>query len=119
MKRLLTTMAAIAVTVATASTAFAACISGSIWTNKPGWFGWGYYCTAAENKSTGVGDTWSKAKTFFNNTYTYSRTAGTDRAVASSGSVKPKKGNGSYGHIGSNGGDVRDVYISFPESAWN
>lgn len=79
----------------------AASYEGRIWTGKPGILGVGYYCTAAQNLSSGNTDShWAWAKTFFNGTHSYTRETGNNRAVAKSGKTLPTKGEGQYGQPG-------------------
>jgi len=46
------------------ATILAASYSGSIWTNTHNWLGFGYYCTAAKNTSTGGDINHSYAKCY-------------------------------------------------------
>ncbi len=79
----------------------AASYEGRIWTGKPGFLAIGYYCTAAQNLSSGnTASHWAWAKTYFNKTFSYMRETGNNRAVAKSGSIKPAKGEGRYGQTG-------------------
>lgn len=101
-KRMFSIMAVMLCSLLLFSVAFAATYDGAIWTGKPTIFGIGYYCTAAQNRSQGdVSTHWSKAKTWAAGLAPVTASAsGNDRAVASTGSVKPYKGWGSYGETG-------------------
>ena len=98
-KRMLSIMAVMLCSLLPFSVAFAASYDGAIWTGKPTILGIGYYCTAAQNRSQGdVSTHWAKAKTWAAGLKPVIASAiGNNRAVASTGSVKPYKGWGSYG----------------------
>lgn len=95
-------------------TALAASYEGAIWTGKSLFPGVGYYCTAAQNRSGGDTSThWAWARTYYSGISSYEHKIGNIRAIASSGSVPPTSGKGSYGEPGwSTSG-------SFNSSAWD
>ncbi|QTE74255.1 hypothetical protein JS518_15405 [Clostridiales bacterium FE2010] len=86
-----------ATTIAIAGHSYA----GSVWTGKPTILGLGYYCTAARNDSGGnTSSHWAWARTYYSGKKAYTYKPGNDRAVASSGSVHPTKGEGQWGETG-------------------
>jgi len=82
--------------------AFAASLTGKIWTNKPAALGIGYYCTAAQNTGAGSNGQYANAKSM-NSSGTIIASAsqtGNNQAVANSGATKPNSGYGEYGETG-------------------
>lgn len=81
--------------------AFAAEFTGSIWTNSPKrtlGVVYGYYCTAAQNRSSGGKGKYAKAESYLNGAVlAKAETTGNSRAVANSGLRKPDSGKGEYG----------------------
>lgn len=122
MKKTVLTMVALVVCLLLAfTTALAASYDGSIWTGKPNSLGIGYYCTAAQNRSQGdVSLHWARAKTWKpNGEVIVAEAAGNNRAVASTGSVKPYKGWGSYGEYDDGGKVLWSTEGNFVSSAWD
>ena len=78
----------------------AAAIEGSTWTGSPKrilGIVFGYYCTAAQNKSANGIDRKASAYSKRNGEkIAEAKATGNDRAVANSGFLKPTKGRGEY-----------------------
>ena len=115
-KKVLTTIAILAIMTTMITTSYAASYDGKIWTGKPTVFNIGYYCTAAQNKSGGNESThFQWAKTYLaNGQVINAREEGKNtRVVASSKNVHPLRGKGGYGEKG------WETTGSFSSGAWD
>jgi hypothetical protein len=96
---------------------YAASFSGSIWTNTPNWLGFGYYCTAAKNTSTGGDINHSYAKCYDSslNITSSALTTGSVTAIANNAKTKPYRGYGKYWQDGT----TNLSYAWFYEGSWD
>lgn len=96
--------------------AFAAELNGRIWTGSPKrtlGIVYGYYCTAAQNKSSKGTNQWAHALSMKDGAVIAEANAtGNNKAVANSGLVKPARGRGEYGE------DYGKAYQSFGAGAY-
>lgn len=96
--------------------AFAAELNGRIWTGSPKrtlGIVYGYYCTAAQNKSSKGTNQWAYARSTKGGTViARGEATGNDKAIADSGLDKPTGGYGEYGE------DYGKAYQSFGAGAY-
>ncbi|MDR1569895.1 MAG: hypothetical protein LBS72_05350 [Oscillospiraceae bacterium] len=90
--------------------------TGNIWTNKPTVLGIGYYCTAAQNTSSGTAT--NRGASAYSKNASGAKIAEAsatenNSAVANSGTVKPNSGYGEYHENGGTSG------MSFAAGAYN
>jgi len=96
---------------------FAASFTGYIWTNKPGIFNIGYYCTAAQNTSGNPSNDFASATSYNSSGAIIASMSGPgDGAkVANSGYTKPYSGYAGYRRIDFS----QNALAYFSPGSWN